>query len=87
MTEQEAKNLKVGDMIIYYDYESKYLIKGHTTYYEVVEGEEIPADLGLVVNTTSAAVAIDWFADENESAWCGLLGLGNVPGVTRIEKV
>jgi hypothetical protein len=87
MTEQEARNLKVGDMIIFYDCESKYLIKGHTTYYEVVEGEEIPADLGLVVNTAPSGIAIDWFADEDEGAWCGFLGLGNVPGVTRIEKV
>ena len=63
MTKQEARNLKVGDMIIFYDYESKYLIKGHTTYYEVVEGEEIPADLGLVVNTTPDEVEIDWFAE------------------------
>jgi hypothetical protein len=63
MTKQEARNLKVGDLVIFYDYVNQEIIKGHTFFYEVVEGKDFPADLGLIVNTAPDEVEIDWFSE------------------------
>ncbi len=63
MTEQEAKKLRVGDMVIFYDCDNQEIIKEHTFYYEVAEGKEIPADLGLIVGTAPDKVEIDWFSE------------------------
>ena len=63
MTVQEAKNLKVGDLVIFYDYVNQEIIKGNTFFYEAVEGKEFPADLGLIVNTTPDEVEIDWLSE------------------------
>ena len=87
MTKEEARNLKVGDMVIFYDCVNQETVKEHTFYYEVVEGKEIPADLGLIVGTAQGRVQIDWFSSKHGGTWCSTTTLWTRTNSTRIEKV
>ncbi len=63
MTELEARDLKVGDMIIFYD-DSDEIEPGHTYFTTVVDGKTHAADLGLIVRRNGDQVGIDWLAHD-----------------------
>ena len=62
MTEQEARNLKVGDMILFYD--PRGFNRHDHLYAEDVKGRAYGVDMGLVLKNDGNHVRIDWFAEE-----------------------
>ena len=64
MTELEARDLKVGDMILFYDFHAT----GAHVYVEEVEGEIYGIDMGLVLENDGECVYIDWFAEDEDSS-------------------
>jgi hypothetical protein len=62
MTELEARNLKVGDMILFYD--DVGFNKQHHLYAEEVKGITCGVDIGLVLENNGNHARIDWFSEE-----------------------
>jgi hypothetical protein len=70
MTELEARNLKVGDMILFYD-DSGFNRHDHL-YAEEVEGIIHGVDIGLVLENNGNHVRIEWFSEDEETYAFGL---------------
>ena len=68
MTLQEARKLRIGDMVIFYA-NSPNIEPGHTYFTTVVDGRTHAADLGLVVKLEPGGVMIDWFEECIDSSW------------------
>jgi len=62
MTELEARDLKVGDMILFYDDDGS--SRHDHLYAEEVEGITYGVDMGLVLENNGNHVRIDWFSEE-----------------------
>ena len=65
MTELEAANLKVGDMVLYYS------LHAHEAcvYVEEVRGKTYGVDMGLVLESDGTHIRIDWFAEEGRTVY------------------
>ena len=63
MTELEARDLKVGDMVLYYS------PNAHDSHVYVEEkwGKFYAVDMGLVLENDGERVRIDWFAEDANS--------------------
>ena len=85
MTLQEARKLRVGDMVIFYD-RSPDIAPGHTYFTTVVDGCARAADLGLVIKLEPGGVVIDWFEEPTNSSWHEV-GRPDFGGWEDIEKV
>ena len=70
MTELEARDLKVGDMILYCD--GPGFDKHFHVYAEEVQGEMCGVDMGLVLENDGEFVSIDWLSkDDNNGFFIG----------------
>ena len=67
MTLEEARKLRVGDMVIYYDGWPD-IRPGHTYFTEEVDGKVRAADLGLVIELKPGEVLIDWIEESRDFA-------------------
>jgi len=85
MTLKEARNLKVGDMVVYYD-ARPYIEPGYTCFTEVVDGKVRAADLGLVIKLESGEVLIDWLEESRDFTVHKIDGAAG-GGWENIEKV
>jgi len=62
MTDLQARNLKVGDMILFYD--RRGFDKQYHLYAEEVKGITYGVDMGLVLKNNGNHARIDWFSEE-----------------------
>ena len=60
MTEQEVRNLKVGDMVLFYDPG----VFGPRVYAEEVKGITYGVDMGLILENDGKHVRVEWFSEE-----------------------
>ena len=65
MTEQEAKDLKVGDMILFY--EPNGFNRHDHLYAEEVQGKTYGVDMGLVLENDGNHVRIEWFSEDEDT--------------------
>ena len=80
MTELEATDLKVGDMVLYY---SPGAAEPHA-YVEEVQGKTYGVDMGLVLKNDGTHVHIDWFSEDEGP--CGF-EIGSAVLWRLVEKV
>jgi hypothetical protein len=65
MTEQEARGLKVGDMILFY--EPNGFNRHDHLYAEEVQGKTYGVDMGLVLENDGNHVRIEWLSEDEDT--------------------